>query len=108
MMDPNSEKARKNNKMAVIDIRRPHSMSVDKVKDMAEDLVCTLERDFGVDHSWEADNVVSFSCAPKGIKGKLTVRPDELLLNVKLGFLASMFEGRLREEIDDYLRRHLH
>lgn len=94
--------------MALIDIKRPHNMSIEEVRVTAEDLVETLEKDFGVSHSWENENVVNFSCAPKGIKGTLTVYPKELQLKVKLGLLASMFERTLRKEIDAYLNKHLH
>lgn len=83
-------------------------MSVEEVRGAAEELVEQLEKDFGVTHAWENDNVVNFSCAPKGIQGTLTVNPRELQLKVKLGLLASMFERPLRREIDSYLKEHLH
>nr|WP_279538397.1 polyhydroxyalkanoic acid system family protein [Pseudomaricurvus alcaniphilus] len=94
--------------MALIDIKRAHNMSIEEVRVAAEDLVEVLEKDFGVDHAWQGENVVNFSCAPKGISGTLTVQPDQLLLKVKLGLLASMFERPLRKEIDNYLDEHLH
>lgn len=92
--------------MAVIDINRPHTMKTDDVKDTAQHLVEKLEKEFGVKYSWSG-NVVKFECAPKGVSGKLTVEDDSLGLYVKLGFLASMFEKSLRNEIDAYLNEHV-
>lgn len=92
--------------MAVIDIKKPHSMQIDEVKETAQQLVEKLEKEFGVKYSWSG-NVVNFECAPKGVAGKLTVEDDILALYVKLGFLASMFEGSLRKEINAYLDEHV-
>lgn len=92
--------------MAVIDIKKPHTMDAEHVREAAQHLIDTLEKDFGVTYQWSG-NVVDFSCAPKGISGKLTVEPSMLSLNVKLGLLASMFERTLRNEINSYLDRHV-
>ena len=93
--------------MATIDIQRAHSLSMEHVREAAEELVETLEKDFGLEHNWENENLVKFSCRPKGINGTLKVQPDKLHLNVKLGLLASMFERPLRKEIEEYLNTHL-
>ena len=93
--------------MAKIDIQRSHSLSMEKIREAAQELVETLEKDFGLEHTWENENLVKFSCAPKGIKGTLSVEPKKLHLNVKLGLLASMFERPLRKEIEEYLNTHL-
>lgn len=93
--------------MAQISINKPHNRSLEEVRSAAERLAQRLDEEYGVDHVWQGDNTVTFNCAPKGIKGTLTVGEGDVQLNIKLGLLASMFERTLRNEINTYLDKHL-
>ncbi len=86
--------------MAGFRLQKPYTMSKEEVREAAQGLAAKLERDHGVRSSWQGDCV---KIKGSGIDGKLTFEDGNIDVSVKLGFLASAFQGVLRSEVQRYL-----
>jgi putative polyhydroxyalkanoate system protein len=91
--------------MAGFRLQKPYSMPEEKVREAAEGLAHRLEREHGVRSSWQGDSVVKIKGS--GIDGKLSFHQGNIDVSVKLGFLASAFQGVLRSEVQRYLDEHI-
>ncbi len=87
--------------MAGFRLQKPYSMPKDEVRVAAEGLAAELEREHGVKSRWQGDSMVKIKGA--GIDGKLSFEDGTIDVSVKLGFLASAFQGILRSEVQRYL-----
>jgi putative polyhydroxyalkanoate system protein len=90
--------------MAAFRITKPYTMPKDKVREAAEGLATSLERQHGVRSRWEGDAV---RIQGAGVDGKMTFHDGLIDVSVKLGLLASMFEPVLKEEVQRYLDTHV-
>lgn len=90
--------------MAQFRITKPYTMPKDKVREAAEGLAASLERQHGVRSRWEGDTV---HIRGAGVDGRMSFHDDLIDVSVKLGLLASMFEPVLREEVQRYLDKHV-
>jgi len=79
-------------------------MHKDEVREAAEGLAKSLERQHGVRSRWEGD-VVHIRGA--GVDGRMSFHDGLIDVSVKLGLLASMFEPVLKEEVQRYLDTHV-
>jgi len=86
--------------MAGFKLQKSHSMPREEVREAAEGLAKQLEREHGVRCSWQGDCV---KVKGSGIDGKLTFDDSSIDVSVKLGFLASAFQGVLKREVQRYL-----
>ena len=91
--------------MAGFRIQKPYSMPEEEVREAAQGLAKRLEREHGVRSRWENDHLVSIRGS--GIDGKLSFHDGNIDVSVKLGFLASAFQGILRAEVQRYLDEHI-
>ena len=87
--------------MAGFRLRKPYSMPEEEVRVAAEGLAKRLERDHGVRSRWQNDTAVKIRGS--GIDGQLSFHDGHIDVEVKLGFLASAFQGVLRSEVQRYL-----
>jgi putative polyhydroxyalkanoate system protein len=87
--------------MAGFRLQKPYSMPQDDVRVAAEGLAKRLEREHGVRYRWQGDSMVNIRGS--GIDGKLSFHDGNIDVSVKLGFLASAFQGVLRAEVQRYL-----
>ena len=86
--------------MAGFRVTKPYTMSKEDVREAAQGLASSLEREHGVRSSWQGDTV---RIRGAGVDGKMSF-PDGLIdVNVRLGLLASMFEYTLKQEVQRYL-----
>lgn len=83
-----------------IHIRRPHSKPHDEARELAEHVARQMQSEFGMDWQWQGD-VLSFQRS--GVTGSLTVTPDEVVVEAKLGFLLSAIQPRVESEIQRFL-----
>lgn len=90
--------------MAGFRITKPYTMPKQEVREAAEGLASSLERQHGVRSRWEGDSV---TIKGAGVDGKMTFHDGLIDVSVRLGLLASMFEGVLREEVERYLDSHV-
>jgi putative polyhydroxyalkanoate system protein len=90
--------------MASFRITKPYTMPKDEVREAAQGLAASLERQHGVRSRWEGDTV---HIRGAGIDGRMSFHDDLIDVSVKLGLLTSMFEPVLREEVQRYLDQHV-
>jgi putative polyhydroxyalkanoate system protein len=90
--------------MAGFRITKPYTMPKAEVREAAEGLASSLERQHGVRSRWEGDSV---TIKGAGVDGKMTFHDGLIDVSVRLGLLASMFEGVLRDEVERYLDTHV-
>ncbi|GAA3571437.1 MULTISPECIES: polyhydroxyalkanoic acid system family protein [Marinobacter] len=86
--------------MSVIDIHRAHSLDHDHARQAAEALASDLAREFDVHYQWDGD-LVRFKRS--GVKGQLTIKPDDIHVHLELGLLLRPFKGRIEQEIHSQL-----
>ena len=90
--------------MAGFRITKPYTMSREEVREAAEGLAASLERQHGVRSSWEGDTV---RIKGSGVDGTMSFHDGLIDVQVRLGLLASMFELVLKEEVQRYLDTHV-
>ena len=90
--------------MASFRITKPYTMPKDEVREAAQGLAASLERQHGVRSRWEGDTV---HIRGAGIDGRMSFHDDLIDVSVKLGLLTSLFEPVLREVVQRYLDQHV-
>jgi len=91
--------------MASLRMTKPYTMPKEEVREAAEGLAQKLAKDHGVRCSWQGDRVCIKGA---GVNGELSFHDQLVDVSVKLGLLASMFEGVLKREIERYLDEHVY
>ena len=90
--------------MAEFRFTKPYTMSKDEVREAAEGLAYSLEREHGVRSRWEGDTV---RIKGAGVDGLMSFHDGLIDVSVRMGLLASMFEPVLKEEVQRYLDDHV-
>ncbi|TGD74274.1 polyhydroxyalkanoic acid synthase [Mangrovimicrobium sediminis] len=90
--------------MAGFRITRPYTMPKEEVRAAAEGFAEDLAREYGVKSRWQGDSV---KISGAGVDGQLAFHDGLIDVSVKLGLLTSMFEGKLRREVERYLDEHI-
>jgi putative polyhydroxyalkanoate system protein len=90
--------------MAGFRITKPYTMSKEDIREAAEGLAESLEREHGVRSRWDGDRV---RIKGAGVDGELSFHDGLIDVSVKLGLLTSMFEPVLRREVQRYLDEHI-
>lgn len=86
--------------MSHIAIQRPHSLTLDQARQAAENLVQRLAEHYEFSYHWQDDRL----CFERsGVSGCLSLEPDQVRVNVRLGFLLMPFKPRLEQEMQRYL-----
>ena len=86
--------------MAGFRLTKPYTMPKEDLRQAAQRLADRLEREHGVRSRWEGDSV---RMKGDGIDGKLSFHDGLVDVSVRLGLLASAFQGPLRAEVQRYL-----
>ena len=86
--------------MAGFRITKPYTMPKDEVREAAQGLATSLERQHGVRSRWDGDQV---RIKGAGVDGTMSFNDGLIDVSVTLGLLASMFEPVLKEEVQRYL-----
>lgn len=87
--------------MAGFRLTKPYTMCKEELREACQGLAESLEKQHGVRHSWKGDDEVRIKGS--GIDGKLTLHDGMVDVSVKLGLLASAFQGVLKKEVQRYL-----
>jgi putative polyhydroxyalkanoate system protein len=82
--------------MAVIDIRREHALGIDDARTAARRVAVDLEQGYGMTCSWDGD-LLRFS--RPGVEGELSVLPDRIEMQARLGILLAGFRGRIEAQL---------
>ena len=91
--------------MAQFRMTKPYTMPKDQLREAAEGLAQSLEKQHGVRSRWDGDSV---SIRGAGVDGKLSFHDGLIDVSVKLGLLASAFKGILQSEVQRYLDDHIY
>ena len=86
-------------------VRKATTQPRSELRETASALAAELEAAHGVRARWEGDDVVAIRGA--GVEGRLTLDDDAVEVTVRLGLLASAFQGPLRAEIERSLDEHV-
>ena len=86
--------------MSGIDIRHSHTLPHAKARKAVEEVAKKLAERFDVEYGWQGDDL-HFSRS--GVDGKIALKPKELHVTAKLGFLVSAFKGPIEHEIQRVL-----
>jgi putative polyhydroxyalkanoate system protein len=90
--------------MAGFRLSKPYTMSKEEVREAAQGLAASLEKEHGVRSRWEGDTV---RITGAGVDGQMSFHDGVIDVSVRLGLLASMFESVLRSEVKRYLDTHV-
>ena len=82
--------------MADIDITQAHRLSHKKAMVAAQKMADELAQEYELECVWE-ENVLRFERS--GVQGILEVREKEAQIQIKLGFLFSVFAAKIEEKV---------
>ena len=86
--------------MSHINIRRQHTLSRTKARDLAENVAADLDERFSLHHYWENDTLFF---ERSGVNGRMDISPDEIHISVRLGLLLLPLRSRFEQAIHDYI-----
>ena len=86
--------------MSSFEVRRPHTMEKQELRDMADGLADQLASIHRVETRWNGD---CMSVRGSGVDGKLELSDNEVVVRVRLGLLAAAFKPALQKEVTRYL-----
>ena len=90
--------------MAEFRLTKPYTMPREEVREAAQGLAASLERQHGVRSHWDGDTV---RIKGAGVDGTMSFHDGLIDVSVRMGLLASMFEPVLRKEVQRYLDKHV-
>jgi putative polyhydroxyalkanoate system protein len=79
-----------------IHLRREHDLTPKAARKKVERVAEVLATKFDAECSWKGDVL---SVVHPSVNGKVTVGKNDVVVEARLGFLASMFRDRIDEEL---------
>jgi putative polyhydroxyalkanoate system protein len=86
-------------------LTKPYTMPKEELREAADGLARQLEAQHGVRYQWQGDTV---RIKGAGVEGQLSIDGGVVDVSVRLGLLASAFQGILKSEVQRYLDEHVH
>jgi putative polyhydroxyalkanoate system protein len=86
-------------------LTKPYTMPKNELREAAEGLAEQLQHDHGVRYRWEGDTV---HITGAGVEGRLSFHDSLVDVSVRMGLLASAFQGILKSEVQRYLDSHVY
>lgn len=90
--------------MAGFRLTKAYTMPKEELREAAQGLANSLEKQHGVRSRWDGDTV---RIKGAGVDGMMSFHDGLIDVSVRLGLLTSMFEPVLREEVQRYLDTHV-
>jgi len=90
--------------MAGFRLTKAYTMPKEELRDAAQGLASRLEQQHGVRSQWQGDSV---RIKGSGVDGLLSFDDGVVDVSVRLGLLASAFQGLLKAEVERYLEEHI-
>ena len=90
--------------MSTINIKRSHQLPLNDIKQKAEQLAQNLTQRIGGRYRWQGDTVLY---TYTGVKARIDCAESDILIDIKLNFLASVFRGTIEEEVRETLDKYL-
>ncbi|MEO7495538.1 MAG: polyhydroxyalkanoic acid system family protein [Massilia sp.] len=88
--------------MAEISFVQQHQLSPESARAAAQKVAERMARDFDLACEWDGD-VLRFGRS--GVEGALTLRAQQAALNIKLGFMMSMFAAKIESKVAENMRK---
>lgn len=85
--------------MSDISIRRKHGKTRAEARAAAEHLAAELKEEFDLNYAWHGE-VMHFKRS--GVAGELTLDGDDVVLNIRLGFLLAAFKPSVEREVHKF------
>jgi putative polyhydroxyalkanoate system protein len=86
--------------MSEINIRRSHTLNLDDARRLAEEIAARLNQRFDLAYRWDGD---ALRFERDGVHGALTVEHGEIQIQARLGFLLSLVQPHIEQEIHSSL-----
>ena len=86
--------------MADIHIQRSHELEHAKARDAVAKIAVHLQEKYQLNYRWEGDSV---HFKRTGVSGLLQLTANEIMLQVRLGFLLTPFKHQIEREIHSYI-----
>ncbi|HLR87459.1 MAG TPA: polyhydroxyalkanoic acid system family protein [Wenzhouxiangella sp.] len=86
-----------------IDIRKPHSMTLEQAQQVADSLAADLAARFGIDYGWD-ENTIVFE--RPGVDGEIDVDPDYIHVRARLGLPFNLMQAAVENAIHRQLEKH--
>lgn len=90
--------------MAAIKISHPNPLPVEEAKKRINEAFSTYSAKFGMKQHWEGDKLI---LSGSGVDGHANVTAQSVDVELKLGFAASVFKGKVESGIKEELEKHL-
>jgi putative polyhydroxyalkanoate system protein len=93
--------------MATIDLRQPHTLSIDDAKKRAEELASSMGQKLGIDWHWERDRIIFAAPrgAARGTRGSVDVTGSEVRVQIELPLLLRMMKSTVEAKVAENLTR---
>lgn len=85
-----------------IRIERKHSFTKETAKKKAQDIVDSIQKQFGVVYKWNGDTI-SFKAdtgMAKGVSGTLSITDTNLTVDVELPAMLAMMKGFVEKQVN--------
>jgi putative polyhydroxyalkanoate system protein len=93
--------------MATIDIRQPHTLTIDDARKRAEELAASMRQKLDLDWHWERDRIVFAAPrgAARGTRGSVDVTASEVRVQIDLPLLLRMMKSTVEAKVAEHLTR---
>ncbi len=83
--------------MSLISIRRSHNLTHKQAVEVANRVAEELANEYGIETSWSGKSI---HVSGTGLSGALKLAPKQFELDIKLGFMLSMFHDKIAAGIE--------
>jgi putative polyhydroxyalkanoate system protein len=90
--------------MATISIQHTHKQNEKIVREALQKLLGELKEEYQITSTWHG-HTIEFHRT--GASGRLTIKPHQVDVEIKLNMMLSMFERKIREAITTFCKEHL-
>jgi putative polyhydroxyalkanoate system protein len=90
---------------AKIDIKKSHNLSIEKVRNIAENIASDIAKEYNINWLWnKSKDIIKFdakSGAAKGLHGELSVTPSSIRIVINLPFILYAAHGSIEKCVKD-------
>lgn len=91
--------------MSRISVTQQHNKPVEEVRTLVHSLADNLAAHYDLRATWPSDSRVEFS--RHGVSGFLSFSDSDVVVELKLGLMATPFKGKIRAELEKAMAKHL-
>ncbi|WP_373079345.1 polyhydroxyalkanoic acid system family protein [Zhongshania sp.] len=83
--------------MSTISVRQSHNKTPEELRDLIRQLAIKLEDKYQLKSTWLNDDEVEVQRS--GVKGRISLRPAEVKVDIKLGLMMGALKSTIQREI---------